>query len=168
MTDGEDTEGVRPLDWLRALQGDLVLDNRAVPSTALALMNYAPGSAKGRAWVFFASGETLAALARVSVPTIERGLRALREAGFLELHRRGGGPYRRANEFRLSLPAARAQASPVMGSDHGAETFGNHDHPSPVMGSGELASHQTSDGLPSNQQGSPITGDGPTEEYSTE
>lgn len=152
-------EGVRPLDWQRALRRHPVpTDRSAARAAADALCEYAPGRPKsGTGWTFFASVPKLATLAGVSERTIERGAQALRSAGFLELVKRGGGRGKYANVYRLTVP----ELPPDLAGD-------TDDNSRQIWREIGPNSRQNVPELPPNHAETPATSGGPTEEYSTE
>lgn len=108
-------DGVRPLDWARAvtrhpfpMKGSKTVKGKAdVLAVALTLVTLAPGRRHDRTgWTFFAGGPTLQGLTGLGESSVGLVLRQLRAAGFLALVTRGGGRDGAANTWRLTFPDA--------------------------------------------------------------
>jgi hypothetical protein len=92
----------RPLVWRKALRNDGAIDRTAL-LVAHTLSTYLNGRG-----VANPSRETLAAGSRLSADTVDRAVRRLEQAGYLEVERTRGGGYgdnRHTNTYRVWLPA---------------------------------------------------------------
>ncbi len=111
--ESEQPDGVRPLDWLRAVtrhpfpveSTKVVKGKTSALAVAMVLGTLAPGRPhRATGWTFYASGPTLQGLAGLGESSVTLVLGQLRAAGFLVLVVRGGGRNRTANTWRLALP----------------------------------------------------------------
>jgi hypothetical protein len=95
----------RPLVWRKAIrESDLDSTARLIAYTLSTWLN-----GKGRA---YPSREEIAAGAGVGVTTVDRALRRLEEAGFLDVERTRGGGYgdnKCTNTYRVLLPVKASQ-----------------------------------------------------------
>ncbi len=173
MSESAGQSGPTPsaLAWFRALleDGD-VMGAPGVMGAAAALMRYAP--ARG---TFFASEGSLSKLGQQSPASTRRGTARLQEAGYLVKVRRGGGPNRRANTWKLSLPVEHPSAShstdtPLPGersSDRQLRSLGSGDGERTPLTGDENSAHLGVE-LRSSGGGTPLTGEHPVRECSAE
>lgn len=122
-------DGVRPIDWQRALIRSTFAVERpkrpVVLAVAYALQSLAPGRAhQVTGWTFFASIPTLVELTGLAASSVSAALAVLRAEGWVDRVRRGGGTGSEpANIFRLALGSDPDRLdSPPRGGDESADS----------------------------------------------